>query len=157
MPELNADSTGIEQVDARGPRFAAWVTTIVLAGVITLSAVSIPAASALLGAQAVAFAVGAVAGPRRHPYAWFSTRIVAPRLGPITAREPTPPLRFAQLVGLVFAIIGLIGFSSGSALIGVLATAFALSAAFLNAAFNICLGCRIYPLVARLRTLSGPA
>jgi hypothetical protein len=33
----------------------------------------------------------------------------------------------------------------------VVATAFALAAAFLNAAFGICLGCQLYPLVARFR------
>ena len=32
-----------------------------------------------------------------------------------------------------------------------IATGFALVAAFLNAAFGICLGCQIYPLVARFR------
>jgi hypothetical protein len=32
-----------------------------------------------------------------------------------------------------------------------------LIAAFLNAAFGICLGCQIYPLVARLRRTGIPA
>ena len=65
MPDIRTDTTGIDQVDVRGPRFAAWLTTVVLAGVIVLSAVSIPAAVALLAAQAVAFAIGATRGPRR--------------------------------------------------------------------------------------------
>ncbi|WP_433993771.1 DUF4395 family protein [Mycolicibacterium porcinum] len=30
-------------------------------------------------------------------------------------------------------------------------------AAFLNAAFGICLGCQIYPLVARFRRTPSPA
>ena len=34
---------------------------------------------------------------------------------------------------------------------GVVAAAFALFAAFLNAAFGICLGCQLYPFVTRLR------
>ena len=62
-----------------------------------------------------------------------------------------PPLRFAQLVGLAFALAGVAGFAFGAPLVGVVACAFALAAAFLNAAFGICLGCQIYPLVARLR------
>jgi hypothetical protein len=62
-------------------------------------------------------------------------------------------LRFAQLVGLVFALVGLLGFSSGSPVAGVIATSFALFAAFLNAAFGICLGCKVYPLFARLRPI----
>ena len=63
-----------------------------------------------------------------------------------------PPLKFAQLVGFVFAVVGVVGFAAGVQLLGLIATGFALVAAFLNAAFGICLGCQIYPLVARLRT-----
>lgn len=157
MPDIRTDTTGIDQVDVRGPRFAAWLTTLVLAGVIVLSAVSIPAAVALLAAQSVAFAIGATRGPRRHPYGLVYAKLVAPRVGPVTEREPVTPLRFAQLVGLVFAVIGLIGFGSGLPVVGVLATAFALFAAFLNAAFGICLGCKVYPLVARLRAVGDRA
>jgi hypothetical protein len=76
---------------------------------------------------------------------------VAPRLSPVTEREPVQPLRFAQFVGLIFAAVGLIGFLAGAPTVGIVATAFALFAAFLNAAFGICLGCQIYPLVSRLR------
>ena len=157
MPDIRTDTTGIDQVDVRGPRFAAWLTTVVLAGVIGLSAASIPAAVALLAAQAVAFAIGATRGPRRHPYGLVYAKLVAPRLSPVTEREPVPPLRFAQLVGLLFAVIGLIGFGSGFPVAGVVATALALFAAFLNAAFGICLGCKIYPLVARLRPIGDRA
>lgn len=146
---------GVDQVDVRGPRFAAWVTTIVLGGVILLSATHVPAATALLAGQALAFAFGATQGPRRQPYGLLYSTIVAPRLGPVTEREPVPPLRFAQLVGLVFAIIGLVGFAAGAHLVGVTATAFALFAAFLNAAFGICLGCKLFPLACRLRPARG--
>ena len=107
--------------------------------------------ASLLAVQALVFAIGAYAGPRRHPYGRIFSRLVAPRLGPVTEREPVEPLRFAQFVGLVFAVAGLIGFALGAELVGVVATALALAAAFLNAAFGICLGCQIYPLVHRLR------
>lgn len=143
-----------DQVDVRGPRFAAWITTAALLAVLVLSAFSSPAAAALLALQAVVFALGALGGPRRHPYGRVFARLVAPRLGPVTAREPVAPLRFAQLVGLVFAAVGVAGFALGSPLVGVIATAFALAAAFLNAAFGICLGCQIYPLVTRLRRIA---
>lgn len=149
------DAHAIDHVDVRGPRFAAWVTTAVLAAVILLSVVSIPAATALLAVQALAFAIGAARGPRSHPYGLLYSKLVAPRLGPVTEREPVPPLRFAQLVGLVFALVGLIGFISGSPTSGITATAFALFAAFLNAAFGICLGCKLYPLATRLRPVRG--
>lgn len=144
------------QVDVRGPRFAAWVTTAALIATLLVAGVSAPAAGVLLGIQAVVFAIGAVAGPRKHPYGRLFAGLVAPRLAPTTEREPVPPLRFAQLVGFVFAAVGTAGFVFGSFALGLTATAFALVAAFLNAAFGICLGCQVYPLVARLRHVPSP-
>ncbi|MGV9665485.1 DUF4395 domain-containing protein [Nocardia niigatensis] len=143
------------QVDVRGPRFAAWITTAVLALVLILAAVSVPAATALLALQAVVFGLGAALGPRRSPYGRLYAAAVAPRIGAPTELEPVAPLRFAQLVGLVFAVLGVAGFAAGSTVLGAIFTGFALFAAFLNAAFGICLGCQIYPLVARFRTSSG--
>ncbi len=140
-----------DQVDVRGPRFAAWVTTAVLMITLIVSGASAPAAAVILGLQAVVFAIGAVGGPRRHPYGLVFANVVAPRLGPVREREPVAPLKFAQLVGLAFAVIGATGFAAGAPLVGLVATGAALVAAFLNAAFGICLGCQLYPLVARLR------
>ncbi|MDT5047819.1 MAG: hypothetical protein QOJ56_1902 [Mycobacterium sp.] len=140
-----------DQVDVRGPRFVAWITTVVLVATLIVSGVNPLAAAVILGLQAVVFAVGAVAGPRRHPYGIVFANVVAPRLGPVREREPVAPLKFAQLVGLVFAVVGVAGFAAGASLVGVIATAAALVAAFLNAAFGICLGCQLYPLVVRLK------
>ena len=140
-----------DQVDVRGPRFVAWITTVVLVATLIVSGVNPLAAAVILGLQAVVFAVGAVAGPRRHPYGIVFANVVAPRLGPVREREPVAPLKFAQLVGLVFAVFGVAGFAAGPSLVGVIATAAALVAAFLNAAFGICLGCQLYPLVVRLK------
>ena len=140
-----------DRVDVRGPRFAAWVTTAVLLVTLVVSAASPLAAAVILGVQAVIFAIGAIGGPRRHPYGRLFAGLVATRLGPVEEREPVAPLKFAQLVGLIFAVAGVAGFAAGAFLVGVIATAFALVAAFLNAAFGICLGCQLYPLVARLR------
>jgi Ca2+/Na+ antiporter len=140
-----------DQVDVRGPRFVAWITTVVLVITLIVSGVSPLAAAVILGLQAVVFAVGAVGGPRRHPYGLVFASVVAPRLGPVREREAVPPLKFAQLVGLVFAVIGAAGFAAGAALVGLIATGAALVAAFLNAAFGICLGCQLYPLVVHLK------
>jgi hypothetical protein len=145
------DHAVVDQVDVRGPRFAAWVTTAVLLLALAVSSFSTTAAAAILAAQAVVFAAGAIGGPRRHPYGRIFATAVVPRLGPVTEREPVPPLKFAQLVGLAFAVAGFAGFAFDAPLLGVIATAFALAAAFLNAAFGICLGCMLYPLVVRLR------
>ena len=150
-------TTNADLVDVRGPRFAAWVTTAVLVIALIVSALSPPAAAVILGLQALVFAIGAVGGPRRHPYGRVFATLVAPRLGPVKEREPVPPLKFAQLVGLIFAVVGTAGFAAGVFLVGVIASAAALVAAFLNAAFGICLGCQLYPLVARFRRAPHPA
>jgi hypothetical protein len=150
-------TTNTAQVDVRGPRFTAWVTTALLLATLITAAFSSIAAAVILGIQTVVFAVGAWRGPRQHPYGLIFGRLVAPRLAPVTEREPVPPLKFAQLVGFVFAVVGTVGFAAGVPLVGLVATGFALAAAFLNAAFGICLGCQIYPLVARLRRVPSPA
>jgi hypothetical protein len=148
---ISNTTTQPDTVDVRGPRFAAWVTTAVLVITLAVSAASPLAAAVILGVQAIIFAIGAVGGPRKHPYGRIFALVVAPRLGPVTEREPVAPLKFAQLVGLIFALAGVVAFAAGAFLTGVIATAGALVAAFLNAAFGICLGCQLYPLVARFR------
>ena len=55
-------STDTSQVDVRGPRFAAWVTTTVLVITLVVSAFNVPAAAAIVGAQAVVFAISALRG-----------------------------------------------------------------------------------------------
>ncbi|MFI9506042.1 DUF4395 domain-containing protein [Nocardia sp. NPDC052566] len=143
------------QVDVRGPRFAAWVTTGVLVLVLIAAAFSTPVAAVLIAVQAVVFAIGAAYGPRRHPYGRIFATLIAPRVGPATETEPVAPLRFAQLLGLIFSAVSLLGFLAGSTVAGAVFAGFALFAAFLNAAFGICLGCQIYPLVARFRRTSA--
>ena len=148
--------TSPQRVDVRGPRVAAWVTTVVIVATLVASAFSNAAAAIILGGQAVVFAIGAVGGPRQHPYGRIFAALVAPRLGPVTERGPVPPLKFAQLVGFLFAVVGTAGFATGLTALALGATAFALVAAFLNAAFGICLGCELYPLVVHLRRAIPP-
>jgi hypothetical protein len=61
-------------------------------------------------------------------------------------------VRFSLAVGLVFTVVAAVGYLSGATALGVVATAFALLAAFLNAAFGFCLGCEMYGLLTRVRT-----
>ena len=63
----------------------------------------------------------------------------------------------AQALGLVFAVTGVVGFAFGSTVVGLIATAAALIAAFLNAAFGICLGCELYLLFRRTSTRRASA
>jgi hypothetical protein len=137
-----AGSTAL--VDPRGLRFAASLTAIVLAIVL------ITGSPILLGAQAVVFAIGAFFGLRRAPYGLLFRYALAKRLGPPAELEPESPPRFAQAVGLSFALIGVIGYAAGWTWLGITATAFAWVAAFLNAAFGYCLGCEMYLLIRRV-------
>jgi hypothetical protein len=132
------------EIDPRSPRFSALITTVVLAVVLVTSSVW------LLAAQAVVFVAGSVFGLRYAPYGLLYRRLVRPRLGPPAELEPEAPPRFAQGVGLVFAVIGAAGYASGLTWLGVAATAAALVAAFLNAVFGFCLGCEMYLLIQRI-------
>jgi hypothetical protein len=135
------------QIDPRGARFAAALTTVVLAVALVLA--PSPATVALLAAQGVLFAVGAVAGLQRTPYSWLFRTVVRPRLGAPRELEDAAPPRFAQAVGLTFTVVALAGYLTGLDLLGSVATGFALAAAFLNAAFGLCLGCEVYLLLRR--------
>jgi hypothetical protein len=131
-------------VDPRGPRFQAIVTTVVLAVVLVTQWWP------LLAVQAVLFALGAAG---RTPYApvW---RFLRPRLGlrPPAELEDARPLAFAQALGLVFTLVALAG--TGTVVFTVF-VAFALAAAFLNAAFGLCLGCELYLRGLRLTRRSA--
>ncbi len=104
----------------------------------------------LLGVQTLLFATGVGLGVQHTPAAYVFRTFVRPRLGaPAHLEDPQPP-RFAQGVGLVFALVGLLGYLSGVPLLGAIATGFALAAALLNAVFGYCLGCEMYLLIRRI-------
>jgi hypothetical protein len=134
-------------IDPRGARFGAAITAAVLAVVL------ITASAWLLAAQVIVFAIGALAGLRYAPYGVVFRRLIRPRLGPPARTEPEAPPRFAQGVGMVIAGVGVICYATGATPAGIVFTALALAAAFLNAAFDLCLGCHMYLFIQRnLRT-----
>ncbi len=133
-------------IDARGPRFGAVITSVVLATALATNNVWV------IVAQAIVFAVGAFKGPQFTPYAFVFKKFVKPKLkGEIPTEDIRPP-QFAQTVGLLFALTAIAAAISGFDLAFTVAVAFALGAAFLNAAFNFCLGCEIYLLLLRARS-----
>ena len=133
-------------IDVRGPRFSAAITVIVLA-------IALATQNAwVLALQAVVFAIGAIRGPQFTPYAFIFKRLVKPRLRGEVVTEDSRPPQFAQTVGFIFALVGLLGAAIGSSLVFGIAVGFALAAAFLNSVFNYCLGCEMYLLVLRIRT-----
>jgi hypothetical protein len=152
MSTINAARQGVSRpaagIDPRGPQFTAALTAVVLVAVLLIA--PHPVGVALLGAQAVLFALGAGLGVHRTPHAWLFRRFVRPRLAAPADLEDAAPPRFAQGVGLAFALVGLVGFLSALDVVGLVATGFALAAALLNAIFGFCLGCEMYLLLKRL-------
>jgi hypothetical protein len=133
-------------IDARGPRFGAVITSLVLATALATNNVWV------IVAQAIVFAIGAIKGPQFTPYAFIYKTFVKPRLKGETPAEVFRPPQFAQTVGLLFALTAIGGVIFGVNAIFTVAVAFALGAAFLNAAFNFCLGCEVYLLLLRARS-----
>ena len=144
-----------KQIDPRGPRFGAAITATALAVTIylALDEASLPAAFALLVALTALFAIGAIFGTSRHPYAWVFKTFVRPRLGEPKELEDAAPPRFAQAVGLFVAGLGVILHLAGVPNGLVFAAAAAFVASFLNAVFNYCLGCQMYLGLKRLKVI----
>jgi hypothetical protein len=132
------------EIDPRGPRFGALLTTVVFIVVLITSS------TWLLAAQALVFAVGAVFGMRNAPYGLIYRVLVRPHLGPPKELEPEAPPRFSQAIGLLVSVIGLIGYAAGEQALGMAAAAAGLAAAFLNGVFGLCLGCEMYLLIRRI-------
>ena len=147
-PTRDADSATPRGLDPRGPQVAAGITAAVLVVVLLLPQ---PAATVLLAVQAVLFALGALRGVQATPHAWLFRTVVRPRLAAPSELEAPEPPRFAQAVGLGFALVGLAGYLSGATLVAQVAVGAALVAALLNAVFAFCLGCEVYLLLHRLR------
>lgn len=135
-------------VDPRGPRFGGAVTTAVLA--IALITLGSPLSVVLIAWQTIVFALGAFVGLYAQPYGVVFRKFICPRLNPPTELEDAAPPRFAQLVGFIFAAVALVSILAGAQAVALVAVALALAAAFLNAAFNFCLGCEMYLIGKRV-------
>ena len=137
-------------IDPRGPRFTAAITLVVFAAALLLSDAAPGVAAVITGVQAVLFAIGAGLGVQKTPTGLLFRTLIRPRLTPPTDLEDPAPPRFAQAVGLVFAVVATIGFATGAVLLGQVAAGLAFVAAFLNAVFAFCLGCEMYLLGLRI-------
>ena len=140
---LSTKSKSVPLIDARGPRYTAALTTIVL------SAALITESNLIIGFQFAVFLSAVLFGLRRSIYGFLYRNLIQPRLsGPVPSEYESAP-RFAQLIGALFAFTALIGGLTGNTAVFLIATGFALAAAFLNAAFGFCLGCQMYLLILR--------
>ena len=130
-------------IDARGPRFGATITTIVLAiALVTQN-------KWVIVAQGLVFLIGAVKGPQFTPYGLIFKNVIKPRLSGVAPTEDVRPPKFAQAVGFIIALVAGIAAFAGADLVFTIAVGAALAAAILNAAFNYCLGCEMYLLIVR--------
>jgi len=92
-----------------------------------------------------------LSGPRFSPLGQLATRVVAPRLPWGPELVPGPPKRFAQAVGVVFSTTALVlwfwfGLHAATWVVVAMLTA----AAFLEAAFGLCLGCKAFAVLMKV-------
>jgi hypothetical protein len=134
----------VKLIDARGPRFGAVLTTIVLSVFVVTEVLP------LLYWQLAVFTLGAFVGA--SPYSFIYRKFVKPRLSGDVPTEDVRPPQFAQLVGFLFAASATVAYLFDAEALGLVIISFALAAAFLNAGFNYCLGCEVYLLIARAKS-----
>lgn len=168
---MSASPDRTDGVDPRGLRFAAGITSFLLLVDVFLGLTGLSAqrntdgtwalaeaslaqrvldpAFLLLLVTALLFLWG-VLSPRTAPWGVLYRAVVQPRLGPPAELEDPRPPRFAQGVGLFVVAIGLALQLAGVPWALPVAAAAAFVAAFLNAAFGLCLGCQLYLLLQRV-------
>ena len=89
-------------------------------------------------------------GPRFSPLALVASRVIVPWIGRPSKPVPGPPKRFAQGIGVVFSTTALVlAFGFGLTTAAWVVLAMLTCAAFLEAAFGICLGCKAFALLMR--------
>ncbi|WP_242091041.1 DUF4395 domain-containing protein [Curtobacterium sp. DN_7.5] len=149
---MSDTTTGI---DPRSPRFGAAITTVLLAVtiVLTLMPATYVAGIVLLAVIVVLFAIGGIGGIRRHPYGALFRRFIRPRLSPPAELEAPEPPTFAQQVGLFVTAVALLLALVGVPYAAPVGAAVALVAAFLNAVFDVCIGCILYVWLVRAGVL----
>jgi Domain of unknown function (DUF4395) len=139
---------GTPLIDARAPRFNQGMigATALLAFLLGFWP--------LLSLAAFQLALTLTFGPRLCLACLIYFKLVQPRLGPGPIKDARP-VRFANVVGLVFlstaSVAHLAGYSQLGWALGLIVAALAL----LAAASGLCVGCEIYRLLAYLRGI-GP-
>ena len=149
------DAAGRLIIDVRGPRFGAAITSAVLA---TALLVQGGVGTALVVWQWAMFAVAAVLGLRHSVYGNLF-RLVKRRLdlGPPPATEPEAGPRFAQACGLAVLTVALVALALGATTVAWLAVGTVLALSLLLASTNVCIGCLLYGVIARMPAPLGAA
>ncbi|MEY3933884.1 MAG: hypothetical protein RLZZ606_483 [Actinomycetota bacterium] len=141
------------KIDPRGPRFGATITSVLMLVVIyfALDTTNYSIAVWLVAIVTGLFAIGATLGTAKHPYGLIFKRLVRPLLPAPAELEDARPPKFAQVIGLIISSAGLIfGLLGQDFQVGLIVAAIGIFlAAFLNSAFNYCVGCQIWLALAR--------
>ncbi len=161
---MNTSSSTSPQIDPRGPRFGAGITSVLLLVTIALGLTEVGTTSSLaerastpafllLAVLTALFAWGALRGVSKHPYGLLYRSLVRPRLAPPEFTESEKPPTFAQLVGFLVVGTGVVLQLAGVPYGLVIAASAAFIASFLNSVFGYCLGCEIYALLVRAKLI----
>ena len=95
------------------------------------------------------FVARVLAGPRISPLGQFATKVVAPRLPQYEKLMPGPPKRFAQGIGVAFSLTASVLWLAGAPTAARIVVGTLAGAAFLEAAFGFCLGCKVFGLLMK--------
>ena len=152
MPSLRLSVCPLRgRVDPRLLRFSAGATACTLAVVLLVMDVARPLGLGLLASQVAVFAFTAFVSFQWSLWAQIFARVIWPRIGAPAELEDARPPRFAQFVGFVFTALALTTFALGVDVAGYGLTALAFGVAALNASTGLCLGCKAYHLIRRLK------
>jgi hypothetical protein len=145
---LAYDAAGRLLIDVRGPRFGAALTSLVLA---TALIVQGGVGTALVVWQWAMFAIAAGLGLRHSVYGNLF-RAVKRRfdLGPPPATEPEAGPRFAQACGLAVLTVALGALALGATTVAWVAVGTVLALSLLLASTDVCIGCLLYGVIARM-------
>jgi hypothetical protein len=141
-----------KQLDPRGPRFGAGITSILMVLVIyfSLAPETIDIAFGIMAFAVLMFTFGSLLGPAKHPYSYLYKYTLRKFLKDPTELEAPKPVHFAQVVGLIVTGTGFLLHILAVPNALPVAAAAAFIAAFLNAVFAYCLGCQMYLGLKRL-------
>jgi hypothetical protein len=123
---------------------------LVAAGVFTMSVAAVLLDWRwLTPVLAYGFVARVLTGPKASPLGQLVTKIITPRLGAKPKHVPGPPKRFAQGVGVAFSTTALVLTITGAWTAAQVVLVLLAAAAFLEAAFAFCLGCKVFALLMR--------
>ena len=146
------------QVDSAVVRGKAAFHCLLPAAGFLLDTVASPAGKVLVAFTALAMTVSVLGGPQVSLFGLAYTRVLRPVFGLKPGhREAAPPHRFAETVGAVFLSVATLCFLLGVAPVGWALVVVVVALAAINWLAGICVGCMMYPLVARLGPGHRPA